>query len=80
MQKQLLLEFLKSETEASAISPLPILGDKTNRRRVDPEISIPVHHIFRDRWERKIEVDDYNDFLRRHRDVESAFDDSELDD
>ncbi|KAL1854941.1 hypothetical protein Daus18300_011261 [Diaporthe australafricana] len=42
--------------------PLPILVDKTNRRRVDEGIAIPEYNIYRDRWERKIRFSDYEEF------------------
>lgn len=48
---------------------LPILGNETNRRRVDAEIAIAEHDIYRDRWERKIERYNYSDYVRRQRDV-----------
>ncbi|TAQ89229.1 hypothetical protein B7494_g2432 [Chlorociboria aeruginascens] len=34
-------------------SPLPILGDQNNRRRVDPEEPVETTGIYRDLWERK---------------------------
>lgn len=36
--------------------------DKTNRRRVDNEIAIPEHNIYRDRWERKIRFTDFEEY------------------
>lgn len=33
--------------------PLPILGNDTNLTRVDPDVAIPMHNVFRDRWEKK---------------------------
>ena len=65
-----LVEFL---TGASTSCPLPILGDKRNRDRVDPDDAIDVHGIFRDRWERPIPVRD-EDYWRRMRDVENDLD------
>ena len=50
-QKQQLLDFLLSDVSTS--SPLPILGDKDNLRRVDPEEPIESTGIYRDIWERK---------------------------
>ena len=49
-QKQQLLKFFLSVTPTSC--PLPILGDKNNIRRVDPEEPIEITGIYRDRWER----------------------------
>lgn len=58
-----LLQFLGSETPCDENScPLPILVDKTNRRRVDDEIAIPEHNIYRDRWERRIRFSDFEDY------------------
>jgi len=53
----MLLEFLKTCHPLDMIdevSPLPILGDRNNRRRVDPEESTLATGIYRDRWERKV--------------------------
>lgn len=33
--------------------PLPILGDDNNLTRINPDVAIPMHNVFRDRWERK---------------------------
>lgn len=43
--------------------PLPILGDDHNLTRVDPDVAIPMHNVFRDRWERKSSWKDYNDYV-----------------
>ncbi|KFA72690.1 hypothetical protein S40288_03393 [Stachybotrys chartarum IBT 40288] len=51
-QKQALLHFLISENPP-APAPFPILGDKNNRIRVDPEESLATTGIYRDIWERK---------------------------
>jgi len=39
--------------------PLPILGTDDNLTRVDPEVAIPLHNVFRDRWERKMAWNSY---------------------
>jgi hypothetical protein len=52
-QKLELLQFLLSEAASPGISPLPILGDENNRRRVDPEEPVETTGIYRDIWERK---------------------------
>ncbi|CAN8096479.1 unnamed protein product [Discula destructiva] len=74
--KTSLLHFLRSNQSTDSV--LPILGNKTNLRRVDAEIAIPEHGIYRDRWERKIERYDYSDYLRRRRDVIDVIDFPEL--
>lgn len=33
--------------------PLPILGTDNNLTRIEPDVAIPMHNVFRDRWERK---------------------------
>jgi len=50
-RKEQLLDFLISDAPAS--SPLPILGDRNNLRRVDPEEPIQSTGIYLDIWERK---------------------------
>ncbi|KAH9991313.1 hypothetical protein F4779DRAFT_249005 [Xylariaceae sp. FL0662B] len=52
-QKLELLQFLLSEAPPPGSSPLPILGNKNNRRRVDPEEPVEATGIYRDLWERK---------------------------
>lgn len=42
--------------------PLPILGDDNNLTRVDTDVAIPMHHVFRDRWERKVKWRDYSHY------------------
>lgn len=42
--------------------PLPILGDDDNLTRVDPDVAIPMHNVFRDRWERTATWKDYSDY------------------
>jgi hypothetical protein len=51
-QKKTLLHFLTSN-DSYLPSPLPILGDKNNRVRIDPEEPIQDTGINRDLWERK---------------------------
>jgi hypothetical protein len=62
-QKQELLDFLFSDTVTS--SPLPILSDENNVRRVDPEESIESTGIYRDKWERKPLPLDATDIRRK---------------
>lgn len=69
-----LVNFLLSEAGPSAQSPLPILGGAQNLRRVDPEISIPKYNIFRDRWERKVFVSSFSEYLETRSDVEDIID------
>lgn len=71
-----LVNFLLTPTSAS---PLPILVDKMNRDRVDPDDAISEHGIFRDRWEREIPIKD-EDYWRRQRDVQSVLDYPEIED
>lgn len=54
-QQQQLIGFPRHKTQSPPPSPcpLPILGDKTNRVRVDAPAAMFVHHIYRDLWERK---------------------------
>lgn len=62
-----LVQFLESEDPGDhRACPLPILIDSTNRRRVDNEIAIPEHNIYRYRWERKMRFSDFEeyDFVR----------------
>lgn len=42
--------------------PLPILGYDNNLTRIDPDVAIPMHNIFRDRWERKAVYGSYNEY------------------
>ncbi|RFU25242.1 hypothetical protein B7463_g11106, partial [Scytalidium lignicola] len=58
-QIQTLLDFLLlSNAPTTTTCPLPILGDKNNRDRIDPGDAIDCHGVFRDHWERKIPVKD----------------------
>lgn len=50
-QKESLLDFLIADSTGE--SPLPILGNERNWKRVDPEESIRQTGIYRDIWERK---------------------------
>lgn len=60
-----LLYFLTAESPGDGEllpSPLPILVNRKNRSRVDPQIALPEYHIYRDRWERKILFKDIEDY------------------
>ncbi|KAL2258386.1 hypothetical protein VTK26DRAFT_8322 [Humicola hyalothermophila] len=46
-----MIDFLLAENPSA--SPFPILASQHNRDRHDPWDAIALHHIFRDRWERK---------------------------
>lgn len=59
--------------------PLPILGDYDNLTRIEPDAAIPVHNVFRDRWERKARWNSYGDYrLRREGCVKHVLDFPEL--
>jgi hypothetical protein len=81
-QRKSLADFLQSDSipKAGTKSPLPILGGRENRRRVDPEIAVPEHGIFRDRWERKVTVRSYRDYILGRTDVRNPLDYPELED
>ncbi|KAI1775497.1 hypothetical protein F4818DRAFT_441591 [Hypoxylon cercidicola] len=64
-QKQQLLDFLLFDTPGP--SPFPILGDKKNDRRVDPEEDIEATGVYRDIWERKPLPLDGSDLRQRDR-------------
>ena len=51
-QKPLLISFLTADLPLST-HPLPILGDESNRIRIDPEESTTSTGIYRDTWDRK---------------------------
>ncbi|KAH8821257.1 hypothetical protein F5884DRAFT_80998 [Xylogone sp. PMI_703] len=58
-QVQALIEFLESPSPSTARPcPIPVLGDKYNRERIDPDDAIDYHGVFRDRWEREVPVKD----------------------
>ncbi|KAK7964464.1 hypothetical protein PG988_011438 [Apiospora saccharicola] len=65
-QRQLLLDFLVGEDEPTA-PLLPIIVDKANTKRVDPEEPIRETGIYRDLWERRDLPPEAGD--RRLRDV-----------
>ncbi|KAJ4264468.1 hypothetical protein NW762_005668 [Fusarium torreyae] len=66
-QQQALFDFLLSD--GTSPSPLPILGDKQNRIRVDAPTAITHSHIYRDIWERKpLSIIDMRIFERRPKD------------
>lgn len=72
-QKLELLRFLLSEEATpSGSSPLPILGNQSNRRRVDPEEPVESTGVYRDLWERKPLGEDELD--RRLKDVIDTID------
>ncbi|KAJ3538901.1 hypothetical protein NM208_g2550 [Fusarium decemcellulare] len=54
-QQEALFSFLLSDTDSHPPepNPLPILSDAQNRVRVDSEVAITHHGIYRDVWERK---------------------------
>ncbi|AEO58342.1 hypothetical protein MYCTH_80161 [Thermothelomyces thermophilus ATCC 42464] len=63
-QKGRLWAFLLSDGSDGETNVLPILGDSKNRVRVDTEFAIPVFHIYRDKWERKV-LNDWETRLAR---------------
>ncbi|KPM41335.1 hypothetical protein AK830_g5240 [Neonectria ditissima] len=69
-QKQDLLDFLTSESPD--LKFLPIIGDKKNETREDPEEAIAELGIYRNLWERKPLPEDRADY--RLRDVWDGFD------
>lgn len=75
-----LLRFLDSdgETLVESACPLPILGDGHNRRRIDPEIAMPEFNVFRDRWERSVNVQNHRQYREEQRCVMSPLDYPEL--
>ncbi|KAI8668521.1 hypothetical protein NCS55_00878300 [Fusarium keratoplasticum] len=54
-QQKALFNFLLAETDSPPSEPnsLPVLGNAQNRIRVDSEVAITHHNIYRDIWERK---------------------------
>ncbi|KAG6358643.1 hypothetical protein INS49_012161 [Diaporthe citri] len=55
--------------------PLPILGDDNNLTRIQPDVAIPMHNVFRDRWERKAVWRDYSHYcMGSRRCVKTALD------
>ncbi|CAM1503617.1 Fc.00g012080.m01.CDS01 [Cosmosporella sp. VM-42] len=70
-QKQDLIQFLLAEETPQTPCPLPILGDKDNYKRVDPEEPIETTGIYRDKCERKPLSPDAPD--RRVKDVWDQF-------
>lgn len=80
MQVETLIDFLLSPDSHTALaSPLPIVGDKHNRSRIDPDDAIDEHGVFRDHWERQIPVkDDW--YYRSQRDVQNVLDYPEFED
>lgn len=70
-QRHRLIQLLTSESMPPPDCPLPIIADKDNRQRVDPEEPIEVTGIYRDLWERKPPHEDDGD--ERLRDVLDTF-------
>lgn len=69
-----LLRFLEWEPNAHAGDqerqpecPLPILGNDNNLTRIDPDVAIPMHNVFRDRWEREVVWNGYQEYCHRRR-------------
>lgn len=52
-QQQSLVEFLLAAAPTEESCPLPMLGEKRNRRRVDATMAITHYGVYRDIWERK---------------------------
>jgi hypothetical protein len=54
-QQEALFNFLLAETDSPPPepNPLPVLSSAQNRVRVDSEVAITNHNIYRDIWERK---------------------------
>ncbi|KAH7233522.1 hypothetical protein BKA59DRAFT_428116 [Fusarium tricinctum] len=68
-QQQALFDFLLQDEPSTPPSPLPILGDKQNRVRVDAPMAITHFHIYRDIWERKpLDIIDLRIFEKRPKD------------
>ncbi|KAM0321320.1 hypothetical protein ACHAPQ_009488 [Fusarium lateritium] len=68
-QQEALFDFLSREDPSTPPSPLPILGDKQNRIRVDAPMAITHFHIYRDIWERKpLDIIDLRIFEKRPKD------------
>ncbi|KAK3292398.1 uncharacterized protein B0H64DRAFT_329123 [Chaetomium fimeti] len=53
-QKERLWTFLLSDGSGVETNVLLILGDSKNRVRIDTEHAIPMFHVYRDKWERKV--------------------------
>lgn len=60
-----------SEITPPSSCPLPIHGDKDNRKRIDPEEPIKETGIYRDKWERRPLSEDEDDM--RLKDVVDDF-------
>lgn len=58
--------------------PLPILGDRNNRRRIDAEIAMPEFIVFRDRWERSVNIENHTEYRERKHCVQYPLDYPEL--
>ncbi|KAK7720728.1 hypothetical protein SLS63_009722 [Diaporthe eres] len=83
-QTATLLRFLTREAgspdhgDIDSECPFPILGDSNNRRRVDPEIAMPEHNVFRDRWERKMAFRSYEQYEQNSSCVKNSLDYPEM--
>lgn len=83
-QTAALLRFLTREAgdpdhgDIDSECPFPILGDSNNRRRVDPEIAMPEHNVFRDRWERKMAFRSYEQYEQNSSCVKNSLDYPEM--
>lgn len=75
-----LLRFLDSdgETLVDSVCPLPILGDRDNRRRIDAKIAMPESNVFRDRWERFVNVKNHGEYREQMSCVRTTLDYPEL--
>ncbi|CEF84039.1 hypothetical protein FGSG_07840 [Fusarium graminearum PH-1] len=64
-----LVKFLTTPMESHPERPLPILGTPSNLPRRDPYDAFAYHHIFRDRFERKLDTlphrqqDEHSDYM-----------------
>lgn len=66
------------ETLVDPECPLPILGDRDNRRRIDSEIAMPEFNVFRDRWERSVNVKNHREYREQKHCVKTPLDYPEL--
>ena len=71
-QRHSLIQFLLADATPPPSCPLPILGSKSNRERVDPEEPLEATGIYRNLWERNTPVYTLNGD-RRLKDVIDTF-------
>lgn len=64
-QQDALTDFLLADAPSENSSPLPILGDKQNRVRVDDLFAIVREKIYRDLWERRPATNEERRFMER---------------